>query len=99
MKIRNVYDRIFSMENLYLAYENAIKGRRYNRDVLKFNANLWENLKSLQDRYVWRMKIMDNFTGAVIIVLFVCGVCIGIIGTVLTTVVSKNDKEEDNDKI
>ena len=50
MKIRNVYDRIFSMENLYLAYENAIKGRRYNRDVLKFNANLWENLKSLQDR-------------------------------------------------
>lgn len=50
MKIRNVYDRIFSMENLYLAYENAIKSRRYNRDVLKFNANLWENLKSLQDR-------------------------------------------------
>ena len=42
---------------------------------------------------------MDNFTGAVIIVLFVCGVCIGIIGTVLTTAISKNDKEENDGKI
>ena len=36
---------------------------------------------------------------AAIIVLFVCGVCIGIIGTVLSTGIYKNDKEEDDGKI
>ncbi len=33
--------------------------------------------------------IVDNGAAACIIVLFVCGVCIGIIGTVLCTVVWK----------
>lgn len=38
--------------------------------------------------------IVDNGAAACIIVLFVCGVCIGIIGTVLSTGIYKNDKED-----
>lgn len=48
MKIKNVFDLIFSMENLYGALEDASAGRRYNRDVLYFNYNAWENLDALR---------------------------------------------------
>ena len=33
MKIKNVFDLIFSMENLYGALEDASDQRRYNKDV------------------------------------------------------------------
>lgn len=39
MKIKNVFDIIFSMENLYGALEDASRGRRYQRDVLAFNSD------------------------------------------------------------
>ena len=39
---------------------------------------------------------MDNATMSAIIIVFICGVGIGIIGTVLSTVISKNDNKEDN---
>ena len=42
---------------------------------------------------------MDNATISVVILALICGVCIGLIGTVLTTVVYKNDKEENDGKI
>lgn len=50
MKIRNVFDRIFSMENLYAAYEDAARGRRYKKDILNWSFNTWEKLKDLQTR-------------------------------------------------
>ena len=34
MKIKNVFDLIFSMENLHAALEDASRGRRYQKDVL-----------------------------------------------------------------
>ena len=34
MKIKNVFDLIFSMENLYGALEDASDQRRYNKDVM-----------------------------------------------------------------
>jgi RNA-directed DNA polymerase len=37
MKIKNVFDLIFSMENLYGALEDASDQRRYNKDVMLFN--------------------------------------------------------------
>lgn len=49
MKIKNVFDIIFSMENLYGALEDASRGRRYQSDVLEFNADAWENLKALRE--------------------------------------------------
>lgn len=35
MKIKQVFDLIFSDENLYKAIQDASKGRRYNKDVLR----------------------------------------------------------------
>lgn len=49
MKIKNVFDLIFSMENLYGALEDASRGRRYQRDVLDFNYDTWTNLTDLRE--------------------------------------------------
>lgn len=35
MKIKNVFDLIFSDENLYGAIQDASAGRRYHKDVLR----------------------------------------------------------------
>lgn len=40
---------IFSMENLYGALEDASDQRRYNKDVMLFNFNAWDNLKEIRD--------------------------------------------------
>lgn len=48
MKIKNVFDLIFSMENLYGALEDASGGRRYNRDVMYFNFHAWELLDEIR---------------------------------------------------
>lgn len=37
MKIKNVFDEIFSIDNLYAALEDASQGRRYNKDALVYN--------------------------------------------------------------
>lgn len=49
MTIKNVYEQIFSMENLYAALEDASSGRRYQNDVLLFNYDGWTNLQELRD--------------------------------------------------
>lgn len=48
MKIKNVFDLIFSMDNLYAALEDASGGRRYNKDVLAYNLNAWALLNELR---------------------------------------------------
>ena len=48
MKIDNVFDIIFSMENLYGALEDASKKRRYNKDVLAFTENTYDNLEQIR---------------------------------------------------
>ena len=47
--IKNVFDEIFSMDNLYLALEDASRGRRYQRDVLQFNDEAGKLLRGLRD--------------------------------------------------
>ena len=49
MKIKNIYDTIVSDENIYRAYLNARKSKRYRKDVLVFTRNLEHNLISIQD--------------------------------------------------
>lgn len=49
MKIKNVFDLIFSKENLYNALRDASEGRRYQKDVLDFNYDAWTNLSDLQE--------------------------------------------------
>lgn len=54
MKIKNVYSIIYSFENLYKAYTNARKNKRFREEVLDFTNNLEEYLidiqKELQER-------------------------------------------------
>ena len=49
MKIKNVYFEIFSMQNLYQAYLEARRGRRYKPEVLKFGYDIWESLRALRE--------------------------------------------------
>jgi RNA-directed DNA polymerase len=48
-KIKGVFDDIFSIRNLYEAYLDAARGRRYEREVLRFSEDLWANLRALRD--------------------------------------------------
>ena len=50
MKIKNVFDLIFSMENLYEAYEDAAQGRRYHKDVLAYSFDTWSLLCELREK-------------------------------------------------
>lgn len=50
MKIKDVFDLIFSMDNLYDAFRDASKNRRYNKDVLQFAYDAWTNLDELRER-------------------------------------------------
>lgn len=49
MKIKNAFDEIFSMENLYGALEDASRGRRYNADVLEYTFDAWALLLELRE--------------------------------------------------
>jgi len=48
-KLKNVYAQICSFENLYEAYLEARKSKRYREEVLLFSANLEENLYDLRN--------------------------------------------------
>ena len=61
MKIKNVFDTIFSMDNLYNALEDASRGRRYNRDVLKYNFDAWALLRELQEEIYSGTYVIDKY--------------------------------------
>ncbi|HNU90190.1 MAG TPA: reverse transcriptase/maturase family protein [bacterium] len=44
----HLYSQVIAWDNLYLAYKEAAKGRRYRPEILQFTANLEENLYHLQ---------------------------------------------------
>ncbi len=55
MKRHNdLYQKIYSFENLYEAYKSARKDKSYRDDVLKFTANLEENLITIQNELIWK---------------------------------------------
>ncbi len=61
MKIKNVYDEIFSMDNLYSAFLDASESRRYDRDVLKFGYDVWTNLRELRGRIIRGAYRIDRY--------------------------------------
>lgn len=48
MKIKNVFDLIFSDENLYEAIQDASAGRRYHKDVLRVQYDCWDVIDKIQ---------------------------------------------------
>jgi retron-type reverse transcriptase len=51
----NLWDKVISFENLYNAYIEARKGKKYRKEVLEFSYNLEENLIILQNQLYWKM--------------------------------------------
>jgi hypothetical protein len=49
MKIKNVFDEIFSNDNLYAALEDASQGRRYNKDALVYNLDAWAMVQEIRN--------------------------------------------------
>lgn len=52
--LRNIYQKICDFENLYEAYLEARKNKRYRKDVLDFSARLEENLIQLQNELIYK---------------------------------------------
>lgn len=51
---RNLYEKIYDFENLYIAYLKARKCKRYRDEVLLFTANLEENLIGIQNDLIYQ---------------------------------------------
>lgn len=51
-RVGYLYEEIYSYENLYMAYLNARKGKRFRREVLEFAQNLEGNLIKLQEELI-----------------------------------------------
>lgn len=49
----SLWESIISWDNLYAAYLEARKGKRYKNQVLTFTENLEENLITLQNQLIW----------------------------------------------
>lgn len=51
----NLWDEIISFENLYKAYKEASKNKRYYQEVMIFSRDLEENLIIIQNELIWNM--------------------------------------------
>lgn len=57
----NLYEQIYDFENLYQAYLEARKNKRYRAEVLEFSANLEENLIQIQNELIWKMYQVGRY--------------------------------------
>lgn len=53
-RIDNIYPKIYDFENLYCAYLEARKCKRYRQEIMAFGQNLEENLITIQNELIWR---------------------------------------------
>lgn len=53
-RIDNIYPKIYDFENLYCAYMEARKCKRYRQEIMAFGQNLEENLITIQNELIWR---------------------------------------------
>ncbi|SHG33610.1 reverse transcriptase/maturase family protein [Dysgonomonas macrotermitis] len=64
-RIGNLYDKVYELDNLYLAYSNAKHGKSKTYGVLSFDKNLSENILQLQKELTdetYRTSEYDVFT-------------------------------------
>jgi len=60
----NLYDKIISFKNIFLAYRKARKGKTKKPDIVEFEKDLWKNLLSLQNElanYSYTPKPLKTF--------------------------------------
>ena len=53
-RIGNIYPAIYDFENLYYAYREARKCKRYRQEAMQFAQSLEENLIEIQNELIWR---------------------------------------------
>ena len=57
-----IFEQLCSMENLLLAAHNASKGKRKRDEVIKFEANLADNLRQLQEELQARTYTTSQYS-------------------------------------
>ncbi|SFR16799.1 reverse transcriptase/maturase family protein [Desulfoscipio geothermicus] len=60
-KLKGLYEQIYDFENLHEAYREARKNKRYRDEVLKFSANLEENLIQIQNELIWKTYSVSRY--------------------------------------
>ncbi|CCJ32906.1 reverse transcriptase/maturase family protein [Caloramator australicus] len=60
-RYNNLYEKIYDFENLYEAYKEARRCKRYREEVLKFSSNLEENLIQIQNELIWKMYKVGRY--------------------------------------
>ena len=60
-RIGYIYEQIYDYENLYKAYLNARKDKRYRKEVLQFSHNLEENLIQIQNELVYETYVVGKY--------------------------------------
>lgn len=53
-KATGLFEKIYSFENLFNAYNEAASEKWYREDVARFSAHLEENLITIQNELIWR---------------------------------------------
>lgn len=61
MKIKNVFDEIFSMENMQYALEDASKGRRYHEDALAYRLDSGAKLGEIRNEIYGGSYTIDKY--------------------------------------
>jgi retron-type reverse transcriptase len=51
--IKNIFPKIYDFENLFDAWKDGIKSKRYRDDVMTFSDKLEENLIEIQNELIW----------------------------------------------
>ena len=59
--IKNLYERIYDFENLYMAWETASKGKRYRDEVLWFTNDLESNLIDIQNHLIYETYTVGSY--------------------------------------
>ncbi len=60
-RANNLYEDIYELNNLHLAYYKASNGKRLKEDVISFSRNLDYNLHSIQSQLIRRDVIMGDY--------------------------------------
>lgn len=64
--VKNLFERVYDFDNLYTAYLNARKCKRYRAEVLKFTSNLEENLINIQNQLIYQSYEVGKYRQFVI---------------------------------
>lgn len=60
-KLKGLYQQVYDFENLHEAYREARKNKRYRDEVLRFSANLEENLIQIQNELIWKTYSVGRY--------------------------------------